>query len=109
MPTFFRKSDLGDIFCKPTVRYVMKLLLINPEDGKMRRIIGIIIILLLVTSLTSCIAVGSGGEKIQNHPTIGQQLIDLQKAKDEGAITAKEYEALKDKIKESPLVSTKEK
>lgn len=57
----------------------------------MRRIIRIIIILFLVTSLTSCIAVGSGGEKIQNHPTIGQQLIDLQKAKDEGAITAKEY------------------
>ena len=75
----------------------------------MRRTIGIIVILLLVASLTSCIAVGSGGEKITHQPTLGQQLIDLQKAKDQGVITAKEYEELKDKIKKSPLVSAKEK
>ena len=51
----------------------------------MRRIIGIMVILALMTSFTSCIAVGSGGEKVHNHPTVGQQLIDLQKARDEGA------------------------
>jgi hypothetical protein len=87
----------------------VKPLATNLEDRKMRRIIGIIVILFLVTSLTSCIAVGSGGEKIHKHPTLGQQLIDLQKAKDEGAITAKEYEELKDKVKKSPLISAKEK
>ena len=75
----------------------------------MRKIIGIILIMLLLTTLASCIAVGSGGEKINNQPTLGQQLIDLQKARDEGAITAKEYEELMDKIKKSPLISAKEK
>ena len=70
----------------------------------MNKIIRTVFILLVIISLTSCIAVGSGGEKVHNLPTVGQQLIDLQKARDEGAITAKEYEALKDKIKKSPLV-----
>jgi len=79
------------------------------EDRKMRKIIGIILIMLLLTSLASCIAVGSGGEKINNQPTLGQQLIDLQQAKDEGAITQQEYDELKDKLKKSPLVSAKEK
>jgi hypothetical protein len=79
------------------------------EDRKMRKIIGVILVMLLITSLASCIAVGTGGEKINNHPSLGQQLIDLQKAKDEGAITTKEYEELKDKLKNSPLVSAKEK
>ena len=75
----------------------------------MKRAIGIIVILLLMMSLTSCIAVGSGGEKITHEPTLGQRIIDLQKAKDQGAITAKEYEELKDKIKKSPLISAREK
>jgi len=76
---------------------------------KMRKIIGIILIMLLITSLASCIAVGSGGEKINNQPTLGQQLIDLQKAKNEGAISQEEYGELKDKLKKSSLVSAKEK
>jgi hypothetical protein len=75
----------------------------------MRKIIGIILIMLLITSLASCIAVGSGGEKINNQPTLGQQLIDLQKAKNEGAISQEEYGELKDKLKKSSLVSAKEK
>jgi len=75
---------------------------------KMRRIIGIILIMLLITSLASCIAVGSGGEKSNNQPTLGQQLIDLKKAKDEGAITQQEYEELKGKLKKSHQVPVKE-
>lgn len=75
----------------------------------MRKIIGILLVAILLASMTSCIAVGSGGEKINNQPTIGQQLIDLQKAKDEGAITQEEYEELKDKLKKSPPASPKEK
>ena len=34
-------------------------------------------------------------------PTIGQQLVDLQKAKDSGAITESEYQAQKAKLLES--------
>jgi hypothetical protein len=84
-------------------------LLLELEEEKMRKIIGILLVAILLASMTSCIAVGSGGEKINNQPTIGQQLIDLQKAKDEGAITQKEYEELKDKLKKSPPASPKEK
>jgi uncharacterized membrane protein len=79
------------------------------EDKEMRKIIGIILIMLLMISLVSCIAVGKGGENINHQPTLGQQLIDLQKAKDEGAITQQEYENLKDKLKKSPLISAYEK
>ncbi len=71
----------------------------------MRKIIEILLIMLLIASMASCIAVGSGGEKINNLPTLGQQLIDLQKAKDEGAITLQEYEELKIKLKKASLAS----
>jgi hypothetical protein len=57
----------------------------------MKKIIRMILILVLMATLSSCIAVGSGGKKVHNHPTIGQQLIDLQKAKNDGAITQQEY------------------
>ena len=74
----------------------------------MKKIIAIALILVLPAALSSCIAIGSGGEKVHNHPTIGQQLIDLQKARDDGAITQQEYEELKDKLKNSPALSAKE-
>jgi hypothetical protein len=41
--------------------------------------------------VTGCIAIGGGDTS--NSPTLGQQLIDLQKAKDAGAITPEQYEA----------------
>lgn len=74
----------------------------------MKKMIGMILVMVLMATLSSCIAVGSGGEKVHNHPTIGQQLIDLQKAKDDGAITQQEYEELKDKLKNSPMQSARE-
>lgn len=49
---------------------------------------------------TGCIGVQLGGGTT-NHtqaPTVGQQLIDLQKAKDAGAITDAEYQAQKAKL-----------
>ena len=51
--------------------------------------------------LTGCLnlQLGSGprSEALQN-PTVGQQLIDLQRAKDTGAISAEEYQAQKAKL-----------
>jgi hypothetical protein len=44
-----------------------------------------------------CAACGRKPWKSQS-PTIGQQLIDLQKAKDSGAITDTEYQAQKAKL-----------
>ena len=67
----------------------------------MRRIICLLLVLTLLTTMTSCIAVGSGGKKVENKTTLGQQLIDLQKARDEGAISAQEYAELREKLKKS--------
>jgi len=45
--------------------------------------------------------VGAGGKKVENQPTIGQQLIDLKKARNEGAISKQEYAELREKLKKS--------
>jgi hypothetical protein len=51
--------------------------------------------------MVSCIAIGTGGKKVKDRPTLGQEMIDLQKAKDEGAISQQEYEELKVKLTEA--------
>ena len=67
----------------------------------MKKIISILLLLALLTTMVSCIAVGSGGKKVDNQPTLGQQLIDLKKARGEGAISAQEYAELREKLKKS--------
>ena len=67
----------------------------------MKRIISVLLIIVLLTTMVSCIAVGSGGKKANNSATLGQQLIDLKKARDEGAISVQEYEELREKLKKS--------
>ena len=51
---------------------------------------------------TGCLAlqVGGGTKSESPKPTVGQQLIDLQKAKASGAITDAEYQAQKAKALE---------
>lgn len=53
-----------------------------------------------VALLTGCLGltIGGGTTNKPEAPTVGQQLIDLQKAKDAGAITDSEYQAQKAKI-----------
>lgn len=41
---------------------------------------------------------GGGSKNVTMTPTLGQQLIDLQKAKEAGAITDSEYQAEKTKL-----------
>jgi Short C-terminal domain len=52
--------------------------------------------------LTGCLDLSLGGgsksEAQYQNPTVGQQLIDLQRAKDAGAISAEQYEAQKAKL-----------
>jgi uncharacterized membrane protein len=67
----------------------------------MKEIISLLLVIALLTIMASCIAVGSGGEKINNQPTVGQQLIDLKKARDEGAISKQEYAELREKLKKA--------
>jgi PBP1b-binding outer membrane lipoprotein LpoB len=51
---------------------------------------------------SGCVAsLGSGSKTVVNKPTLGQQLTDLQKAKDSGAITEAEYQAQKAKLIET--------
>lgn len=65
----------------------------------MRKFINVLIVIALLTTMVSCIAVGAGGKKVENQPTLGQQLIDLKKAQDEGAISKQEYAKLREKLK----------
>ncbi len=67
----------------------------------MRKIIRVILMLTMLTTMISCIAVGAGGKKVENQPTLGQQLIDLKNARDEGAISKQEYADLREKLKKS--------
>jgi hypothetical protein len=67
----------------------------------MKKIICVLLVLTFLTTMVSCIAVGSGGKKVENQPTLGQQLVDLKKARDEGALSAQEYTKLREKLKKS--------
>ena len=67
----------------------------------MKKIIGTIFVMILVSTLVSCIALGSGGKKIEQQPTLGQELLDLKKAKDEDAISDQEYNEMKEILKKT--------
>ena len=56
--------------------------------------------LVAMTLLTGCIGLqlGGGSTTHTQPPTVGQQLIDLQKAKDAGIITEADYQSQKDKL-----------
>jgi hypothetical protein len=52
--------------------------------------------------LAGCaVTLGSGDRSTIQKPTLGQQLVDLQKAKDAGAITDAEFQAQKAKLLEA--------
>lgn len=63
-------------------------------------IVPILVGLSTMTLLTGCIglSIGGGTTSKPETATVGQQLVDLQKAKDTGAITDSEYQAQKAKI-----------
>lgn len=67
----------------------------------MKKIISVLILIVIMTSMISCMAIGTSGKKVDNRPTLGQELIDLQKARDEGAISQQEYEELRQKLKDA--------
>lgn len=67
----------------------------------MKKTVSVLLITVIMTSMVSCMAIGTGGKKVNNNPTLGQELIDLQKARDESAISQQEYDDLKKKLKEA--------
>ncbi len=62
--------------------------------------IAVLIGLSAMTLFTGCLAIqlGGGSTNKPQSPTVGQQLIDLQHAKDSGAINDAEYQAQKARI-----------
>ena len=53
----------------------------------------------MAATLSGC-AIGSGKTEVTK-PTLGQELIELKKAKESGAISEQEYEEMKEKLKKS--------
>ena len=55
------------------------------------------VLLPAVLLLNGCIAIGNRDAQ-QGHGTLGQQLIDLQKARDAGALSESEYQTQKARL-----------
>ena len=73
----------------------------NPEYKSMKKLfVPALIGLATVTLLTGCLnlQLGGGSTNKPQTATIGQQLIDLQRAKDIGAITDAEYQQQKARL-----------
>ncbi len=64
----------------------------------MIKIIVTLICAFFLISTIGCIGIQGGSDQGQNEPTLGQQLIDLKKARDDDAITNEEYKELKRKL-----------
>jgi hypothetical protein len=52
----------------------------------------------LAAILTGCVAAIGNGDTGPGRATLGQQLVDLQKAKDAGAITDSEFQEQKERL-----------
>ena len=53
---------------------------------------------LIGCAVTPSFSLGGGTKTVEQKPTVGQQLVDLKKAKDCGAISDSEYQAQKTKL-----------
>jgi hypothetical protein len=60
-----------------------------------------VLVLTALLLLNGCVAIGNRDGQ-RGHATLGQQLIDLQKARDAGALTDAEYQAQKARLLSPP-------
>jgi len=60
--------------------------------------ISAILIVVILFSITSCIGMDGGGQADEK-TTLGEELMDLQDARDSGAISEEEFSDLKAKLK----------
>jgi hypothetical protein len=94
----FHGSELADeyISVRPRPKHDWR----KPLIKDMKKLSALTFIALAsATLLTGCVvALGSGTTTKPQNPTVGQQLIDLQKAKDAGAISDQEYQTQKAKL-----------
>jgi hypothetical protein len=64
-----------------------------------RNLVHASIAIVIMTLLAGCAwEVGGGSKQVTIRPTMGQELIDLQKAKDAGAITDADYQVQREKV-----------
>jgi Short C-terminal domain len=71
----------------------------KPHHSMNKLLVPIVVGLSALTLLAGCSWQVGGGHKTQTvAPTTGQQLLDLQRAKDSGAITDSEYQAQKARV-----------
>jgi hypothetical protein len=77
----------------------------NIKTNRMKRlsipILALVSAALLLTGCVGGLQLGGGSKTDVRKPTIGQQLIDLQKARDTGALTDSEYQIQKAKLIEN--------
>jgi len=64
----------------------------------MKKAILMILLTAFMAANVGCIGLQGGSDVVKPEQTLGQELIDLNKAKEEGAITNEEYEKLKKKL-----------
>jgi hypothetical protein len=64
----------------------------------MKKALVFILLAIFFVTITGCIGIQGGGDQGKAEATLGQELIDLKKAKDEGAITHEEYKEFKKKL-----------
>jgi Trk-type K+ transport system membrane component len=75
------------------------LVTIKPQNFMKKLSISLLILVSALTLVTGCSwSVGGGQKSATIQPTTGQQLIDLQRAKDSGAISDAEYQTQKAKL-----------
>jgi hypothetical protein len=55
------------------------------------RLLGRLLLAGLCLGLSGCLVIGASTEKKAPPPTLGQELIDLKSARDQGAISEDEY------------------
>ena len=69
------------------------------ESKPGRCVLSSILVVSAAIFLAGCAwEVGGGSKQTTIQPTVGQQLVDLQKAKDVGAITEEEFQAQKERL-----------
>lgn len=67
----------------------------------MRKSILVVAMCFVIVSvgLSGCIGIGAGHKTTKQIPTMGEELMDLKKARDTGAISAEEFDELKTRLK----------
>jgi hypothetical protein len=65
----------------------------------MKKLLLPVLSLSVMLLLSGCLSFGSNDSKTEiQKPTVGQQLMDLKKAKDAGVLTDEEFQAQKQKL-----------